>query len=247
VRALWLKRNPIGDEGAKAVARLLSTNRHVRTVDLVNTGLTIDALSAMAEALAWPESGVERLYLGANGFGPECAPAVIELVTSATSLRELYLAANPFGDVAVAEVVGSVPRSAHALRLGLGSCGAGLSATAALAESLERIWWLDLARAPVAAALPVPNNEIGDDGAQTLAARLPTVPPTLLGLDLRGTGVHSSGALAFLAAFERGLKLATLRIGKGVSRRVKRRIAEQLEPKLQPPSHDVEVVRSRYR
>jgi hypothetical protein len=50
--ALWLKRNPICDEGAFLIADLLHRNTTLRTLALVNTELTADGVRALCGALA---------------------------------------------------------------------------------------------------------------------------------------------------------------------------------------------------
>lgn len=111
VRALWLKRNPLGDEGIATLAVMLRRNSTIDTLDLVNTGLTLAGLRALAEALADRPRPMQRVFLGGNGLGPDSAPVLAELLSSA-GVRELYLAANHLGDEGAAALAAELPGSA---------------------------------------------------------------------------------------------------------------------------------------
>ena len=52
VRALWLKRNPVGDDGVARLAEALTVNTTIRTLDLVNVGMTARGLTVLGAALA---------------------------------------------------------------------------------------------------------------------------------------------------------------------------------------------------
>jgi hypothetical protein len=69
VKALWLKRNPLGPGAGHAAAGLLDAAPDLRTLDLVQTGLTQADLAELAGALlAGHAAGrmFERVYLGGN-------------------------------------------------------------------------------------------------------------------------------------------------------------------------------------
>ncbi|MEU4625395.1 gala protein [Actinoplanes sp. NPDC023801] len=108
IRALWLKRNPIGDDGVARLAAALVANRSLRTLDLVNTGLTAAGLEPLADALAARPGGLERLFLGGNGLGPDAVAVLTRLVREG-GVRELYLAVNHLGDTGVAALAAALP------------------------------------------------------------------------------------------------------------------------------------------
>src|SRR5204863_1598525 len=126
VRAIWLKRNPIGDAGVRAVAEALRDNPTVRTLDLTNTGLTRHGLRALTDALRARPRPLERLYLGGNNLGPEAAPLLAGL-----GVAELYLAAGRLGDAGAAILMESLVDTG--VTLGLGGNGIGPAGVRAIA------------------------------------------------------------------------------------------------------------------
>jgi hypothetical protein len=249
VRALWLKRNPIGDAGVRRLCAALPVNRTLRTLDLVNIGLSTDGLSMLARALTDREVPLERLFLGGNGLGPEAVPALAALIHGGR-VRELYLAANHLGDEgagALAEAADGVP-----MTLGLGGNGITVTGAAALAGRLAGWQALDLARPPSERALSAQPNVVGDAGAAALAAALPG--SRLRRLDLRRTGVGGRGAKLLLAALDGHPTLEYLGLNGGVPRRIRRlatavvqqaAVAADREP--QQPHPDIRAIASVYR
>lgn len=247
VEALWLKRNPVGDAGATALAAMLRRNHRIRTLDLVNTGVTVAGLRVLAAALAARPRRLERLFVGGNGLGPESADTLAALARDC-GVRELYLAANHLGDDGAAAVA-TAADPARPLSLGLGGNGIGPAGVRAIAAHLAGIERLDLGRPPSQRALGAYDNHFGDDGADALAAALPGTP--LRRLDLRHTGVRGRGAKALLSAVCRtaesgGTTLEYVGFGPGVPRRVKRAMADHLQPERQPHP-DVRAIASVYR
>jgi hypothetical protein len=67
VTGVWLKRNPLGGKGGRAAAGLIASDRSLRTLDLVQTGLDPDGAAELADALlaaAGNERRIERLFAG---------------------------------------------------------------------------------------------------------------------------------------------------------------------------------------
>jgi hypothetical protein len=226
VHGLWLKRNPVGDAGAGALADMLRRNQEIRTLDLVNTGITVDGLRRLLAALTERPRPLERLYLGGNGLGPDAAGLLAALIRDAR-VRELYLTSSHLGDEGAAILAAAVS-PARPARLGLGGNGIGPGGARALAGALGGIESLDLGRAPSERALGAPPNHSGDEGAMALAAALAGSP--LQRLDLTYTGITGRGAKALLAAVPAGTRLEYAGLGPGVPRRVKRELAQRLRP-----------------
>jgi hypothetical protein len=233
VKALWLKRNPIGDAGVARLCAALADNSSLRTLDLVNTGLTRIGLAVLAETLSARTVGMERLFLGGNGLGPDAVPALTRLVREG-GVRELYLAVNHLGDEGVAALAAEL--APYPMTLGLG--GNGIRSVAPLADALRHWIALDLARPPSERALGGQSNVVGDHGAARLAAALPD--SALRRLDVRFTGITGRGAKLLL---EHGSSLHYLGINGGVPRRMRRAAARSTEL----PHEDIRAIASVYR
>ncbi|WP_049577445.1 gala protein [Nonomuraea sp. SBT364] len=260
VRALWLKRNPLGDAGVTAVAAMLRRNTSIRTLDLVNTGLTPHGLRALLEALLDRPVPVERLFLSGNGLGPDAAGLLAALARDA-GVRELYLAANHLGD-AGARALAAAARADRPLSLGLGGNGVGPAGARALAAALDGVELLDLGRPPSERALGAPPNAIGDDGVAALAAALPG--SALRRLELRHAGFTARGAVALVDAllpacadegpglhFHPALPAASVRLeylglGPGIPRQLKQEVRALLHP-AGPAHPDLLAINSVYR
>ncbi|MGA5709193.1 gala protein [Streptomyces cellulosae] len=227
VRALWLKRNPVGDDGVTALAAMLRRNTALRTLDLVNTGVTTASLRLLLDALTHRQQPVERLFLGGNGLTADSAGLLAALVRDA-GVRELYLPANHLGDRGAAVLAAAAAGSAHPVRLGLGGNGIGPAGARALADALGGIEALDLGRPMSERSLGAPANATGDDGAHALASALPGSP--LRRLELRHTGLTGRGAKSLLAAVPDDSPLEYVGLGPGLPRKVKRSFTRRLRP-----------------
>ncbi|GAA1285150.1 hypothetical protein Psi02_32470 [Planotetraspora silvatica] len=242
VHGLWLKRNPIGDAGVRALATMVRRNTTLRTLDLVNTGLTVDGLGALLAALTDRSRPIERLFLGGNGLGPDAAPLLAALIRDA-GVRELYLAANHLGDKGAAALAAAAD-PARPVGLGLGGNGIGPAGARALAAALDGIEVLDLGRPPSERALGAPANVTGDLGVEALTGALMGSP--LRRLELRHTGVTGRGATTLLGGVPAGTRLEYVGLGPGVPRKLKRSLA----PRLRPASEthpDLRAIASVYR
>jgi Ran GTPase-activating protein (RanGAP) involved in mRNA processing and transport len=260
VKGLWLKRNPIGDRGVALLTEALRTNTSIRTLDLVNTGLTRFSLIRLAEVLAARPKPIERLFLGGNALTAEAGEVLAELVRSGVS--ELYLSASHLGDDGVRRLVSGIEpilrRTARRMAISLGGNGITSAGVATLAPRLTLFESVDLARPSSQRVLAAPSNVVGDKGAILLAEHL--AASGLRRLDLRHTGVRARGAKALLAALHQATVdgdavdgdvdgrggLEFLGLGYGVPRRVKRQASAWLAPAA-PAHYDILAVSSVYR
>jgi hypothetical protein len=259
VRALWLKRNPVGPRGAVVLAELLRAQPDLQLLDLTNTGLT-DAgvepiVAALHEQVTQP-CRLARLLIGGNGIGSKGAAQLGELLASTPHLRELGLAVSRLGDAGALALARGLVRNRSLERLDLSSCAIGPEGLAAIVDALRmhpRLIELSLGTTPSTTALGERDNDLGDRiGAESLASWLAETPP-LRRLDLVGAGIRSSGALGLLDALTANLNLIDLQLGKHVARRIKRRLRALLERNaaarpfdVAPPPH-VAAILSVYR
>ena len=98
--SLWLKRNPLGVRGGRAIGYLLARNQKIEILDLHNTGLGDDGIVALNEELDKhfsDKSNLKHIYLGANAITPAGAPALAQIL-SKFSLETILLDMNNLGD-----------------------------------------------------------------------------------------------------------------------------------------------------
>jgi Ran GTPase-activating protein (RanGAP) involved in mRNA processing and transport len=259
VRALWLKRNPVGPRGAATLAEMLRANPAVSLLDLTNSGLTdagVEPIVATLHGQVTQPRGLERLLIGGNGIGVHGATQLGELLAITPHLRELGLAVSRLGDDGARALARGLVHNRSLERLDLASCAIGPEGLAAIVDALRmhpRLIELSLGTTPSTTALGERDNDLGDRvGAESLASWLAETPP-LRRLDLVGAGIRSSGALCLLDALTANLNLIDLQLGKHVARRIKRRLRALLDRNaaarpydLAPPPH-VAAILSVYR
>ncbi len=248
VRALWLKRNPLGPAGAARLAALLRRRSSLRVLDLTNSALTEAGAITIAEALR-ARPGLEVLLLGSNGVGPRGAAALAEQLAEDDHLRDLSLAVSRLGDAGAAALARGLAQNRGLERLDLRSCGIGPTGLAALLDACARhptLTSLELGTTPATRVLGERDNDLRDAEGGALLGEYLRHDPSLRRLELVGAGLRSAGALRIEAglagqAMERDAStrgstavntnrtLVECRLGRQVSRRVKRRIAALLE------------------
>jgi len=229
VRAVWLKRNLLGVEGSRHVAAMLRGRAPIEVLDLVNTELGDEGVAEVCEAAAG-HATLQWLYLGGNGLTAAGVAAVASMLRRTPGLRGLSLAVSRLGDAGVEALVeGFGPGSGlESLLLPSNDVGPeGVEVLCAGLAGVPGLRRLDLGLAPSTVALGERPNRLGDAGASTLAAWLAT-DLALAWLDVRGNGMTSRAGLAIEAALAHNGHLCRLRLGKNVSRRIKRRLAVRL-------------------
>jgi Ran GTPase-activating protein (RanGAP) involved in mRNA processing and transport len=124
-KALWLKRNPVGAEGAAALGAMLAINRTLCLLDLHNAGLLDNGLRALLEPLLDLQdmASLRHLYLDANGITQQgLAPLLAYLQTpSGRSLRSLSITMNELGDDGLIELTNALRGHPYLKRIALGS------------------------------------------------------------------------------------------------------------------------------
>lgn len=254
VRAVWLKRNPLGRAGGRAAADLLGAAPALRTLDLVQCGLDPVAAAELAGALiaaAAAGRSFERLYLGGNPLGPAGAAAFAP-VLAAGAVAELYLSAAGLGDqgaAAIAAALAAAPPG-RLRRLSLASNGIGPQAAAALVAAAARagVELLDLGRVRAARVLGAAENRIDVDAATAIGAALSGRAHSLTHLVLSDTGMRSNSAHRLLDHAAHAVTPTRYVLGKGVATSVRRRLdALSADVPLPVVPADVDAVRSVHR
>ncbi len=232
LKGLWLKRNPLGPDAVPALVDMLRQNPNLEMLDLHNTGLGDDGCAALLRAL--PHSSLHRLYLGANGAGPQSAKALCHLLASGEGPRDLFLGTNPLGDAGVVELAkGLRKQNLRSPRiLALPAVQVGDEGVRALVETLgpgrKGLEMLDLGRTLSSRALEIPPNKITVHGVKDLAGWLST-NPALRVLHLEGNPLRTSALLALERALETNHTLTHLKMGKNMARKTMRRVKIRLE------------------
>jgi Ran GTPase-activating protein (RanGAP) involved in mRNA processing and transport len=260
VKALWLKRNPVGADGVRAVAETVRAGTVLRTIDLTQTGLAAPEVATLVDAMidAGSNAGsgthaIERLYLSGNRLGAEGAQELARLL-SAGAVAELYVSAAHLGDSG-AQLLATALRAAPpgALRrLGVASNGIGPEALADLvaAAATAGVELIDAGRVKSAAILAAADNHLDESGAAAIATALAAAPHHLAFLNLRYTDLGSPGALRLLDGAQRAATPTRFMLGTGIAKRVKKELAAlaaDLPASVFDVAPDVRAIRSVYR
>lgn len=255
VKAVWLKRNPLGPGGGEAAAALVEAAPGLRTLDLVQTGLAPAALGALTEALiAAHGTGreFERLYLGGNPLGGPGAKALAALI-AAGAIGELYISAAELGDVGahtIAEALELAPPG-RLHRLSVASNGIGPAACARLVAAAARsgVAMLDLGRVRAARVLSAADNRPDVAAADSIGAALAAAPHRLTHLVLADTGMRSPEAISLLRHLEPGMPTPMrVVLGKGIATTIRKRFAAIARTVPQPAiPADVAAIQSVHR
>jgi NAD(P)-dependent dehydrogenase (short-subunit alcohol dehydrogenase family)/Ran GTPase-activating protein (RanGAP) involved in mRNA processing and transport len=222
LRGLWLKRNAIGERGARAVVRLVARSQSLRTLDLVDTGLEALSLAWLAQAVAHSAS-IERLYVGTNGL--DDVEPLSELLAADSGLVALFAGSQPLGDRGAAQLAAGLERNRRLRVLELPSAAIGPAGVQALARAAlvhGRLERLSLGGAPAAGLLRLRPNVLGDTGVRALA-ELVAGSTTLLSLDVGGMVLPVEGQIVLLDALEASATVRALRVDG---------LAEALRPRL---------------
>ena len=256
VKALWLKRNPVGPDGVRAVAETVRAGTVLRTIDLTQTGLAAREVAVLVDAMIAAGDGapaIERLYISGNRLGADGARELARLL-SAGGIPELYVSAARLGDEGarvLATALRTAPRGALR-RLSVASNGIGPAALADLvaAAAAAGVELLDAGRVKAAAVLGADDNHLDESGAATTAAALAAAPHRLACLNLRCTGLGSPGALRLLEGAQRAATPTRFMLGSGIAKRVKKELtalAADVPASVFDVAPDVRAIRSVYR
>ncbi|WP_370373751.1 ribonuclease inhibitor [Catenulispora sp. GP43] len=256
VKALWLKRNPVGADGVRAVAETVRAGTVLRTIDLTQTGLTAPDAATLVDAMIEAGGGahaIERLYIGGNRLGADGARELARLLT-AGAVAELYVSAARLGDSGARVLATALRAAPHRTlrRISVASNGIGPAALAELiaAAAAAGVELVDAGRVKAAAVLAADDNHLDESGAATVAEALADAPHHLVFVNLRYTGLGSPGALKLLAGAQRAATPTRYLLGTGIAKRVKKELtalAADVPASVFDVAPDVRAIRSVYR
>ncbi len=209
-RALWLKRNALGTEGAASLGRLLARNRTLHLLDVHNTGLFDEGIEALARAFASADGvlHLRHIYASANALSERSLEALRPLFTKTLpepcSLVSLSLSLNRFGNEGLGVLVELLETGAlgNLERLDLGSIGLerpDLSRlTSALVLHCKKLRSLDLGTYLSTRDLGEKTNQLAPD--VTALERLLCEHPALELLDVSICGLPAGSIDRLVAA-----------------------------------------------
>lgn len=253
VTGVWLKRNPLGDGAGEAAASIVASARLLRTLDLVQTGLTAPGLAVLVAALitaAGSGRRIERLYVGGNPLGPAGAEHLADLIR-ADVVTELYASAAGLGDGGAATLAAALLPGGRLRRLSVASNGIGPAPAAGLvvAAASAGVAVCDLGRVRAAGVLTAADNHLDEPAMIAIAGALADRPHGLRHLVLSDTGLRSREAHHLLDTAQRAVTPTRFVLGKGIATSIRRRLAALAAdiPDHPPIPDDVAAIRSVHR
>jgi NLR family CARD domain-containing protein 3 len=187
IKTLSLSGNSIGDAGAKALAEMLKVNTTLEELELNGNSIDYDGIGAIAEALA-ANTSLRVLGLSDNYVGGAGAGILAAALKRNTTLEEIHIKGNELGDEGVTalcdalrerppgkqqqdgddEGVGIQQLKENATKtLDIGNNGMSKEGAAAVANLVRAC--------PGLKELNLYMNEIGDEGASSLASAIMSV------------------------------------------------------------------------
>jgi hypothetical protein len=210
INGLWLKRNPIGDQGIEAVAQLLRNHPTLRTLDLVNVGMTMQSLPLLVDACSQAQA-LSRIYLGGNNLGLESAELLVQLMKLTPNLKALHLNASKLGDDGTIHLADHLPDTIEELSLASnGLTSRGAVALAKVLANHPNMKSLSVGNCASAKPLNAPLNQLGEEGGNALAKML-TTNRVLKLLDVSRRALDSVCRQAFTDALNQNDVLDELR------------------------------------
>ena len=191
---LWLKRNPIGPDGAKAIAEMLKTNTSIITLDLVNTAILDSGCIAIFDALK-NNTSLKSIYLDANGLTYKSAHAIADYIryrakVNTEGLTHLSIGINRLGDQGAQIICDALRETWYPLECLVLSSNRieldGLCSILDYAQSTPSLKVLDIGYYKATADMGELPNSFGNEGARLLARFI------LLNTPLKYLGFHNT-------------------------------------------------------
>jgi Ran GTPase-activating protein (RanGAP) involved in mRNA processing and transport len=131
-----LKRNPLKMPGMIPINHLLTRNKTLQVLDLLNCGLLDPGVSVLFKDLHL-NTTLKHIYLSANGITPVGLESIRDYFNKGTSqLESLFLGCNRVGDEGAAIVADILRIDSKLARLNLASCRIGAEGMKSLSEAL---------------------------------------------------------------------------------------------------------------
>ncbi|CAF2933974.1 unnamed protein product [Rotaria sp. Silwood2] len=214
VKALWLKRNPILVNGVVHIARMLTTNNFLQTLDLLNTGLLDEGCEILFNAFKSNHS-LKHLYIDTNGLTVKSGQSIrLHFEQNDNHLETLYISCNALGDEGTCEIAAGLKHDKRLKRLGLASNCIGADGARALVDALINhvsLEQLNLGFMKATILLGGLDNVIGNGGAAEIS-RLIRLNQHIRSIDLTFNGISQRGLILLRDALKENRTLTTLKI-----------------------------------
>ena len=214
VKSVWLKRNPILSNGIVHIARMLTTNHYLQTLDLLNTGLLDEGCEILFNAFKSNHS-LKHLYIDTNGLTVKSGQIIrFHFEQNDNHLESLYISCNVLGDAGTGELAAGLKHDKRLKRLGLASNCIGSDGARALVDALidhPSLKQLNLGYMKATLLLGALDNVIGDEGAKEIG-RLIRLNRHIRSIDLTFNSISQKGLMQLRDALKENRILTTLKI-----------------------------------
>jgi diketogulonate reductase-like aldo/keto reductase len=122
--ALWLKRNPIGPDGAKYIGEMLNHNHTLRLLDFHNAGLLDEGLINFCNSITCDpkEFSIEYFYLDLDGLTEKSITVFSKFLKKYNSFKSIFLSLNNFGNEGLKTLCEGLSYCAQLEHINIESC-----------------------------------------------------------------------------------------------------------------------------
>ncbi|KAK5731981.1 hypothetical protein LTR17_010933 [Elasticomyces elasticus] len=174
---VWLKRNPLGENAAEDVFRLIANTKNLRTLDLDQTELGDAGIAKLFSLLASHDAPLplRHIYLNATGVGEDACKQIAKYLQSTScSLHSLYISNNPIGDAGATALAQGLKTNTSLKRLSMQSCG--LTNITTLLSASTNLETLNLGQSYATEDLGMRYNWLTDANAASIITLINTAP-----------------------------------------------------------------------
>lgn len=244
---LWLKRNPIGITGAKALAKMFEYNNTIEVLDLDNTAIMDEGCIALFSALK-NNTSLRSIYLDANGLTPASSAAIADyfnhkVATGQPGVKLLSLSINRLGDDGIIPIINSLYHyPLTSLTIGSNRIElTGLKSVLFWAVNSDSLEVLDIGYYKATADMGELPNSFGNEGARLIACFILMNPPVHY-LSFHNTHITDLSVIDAVMPYNTNLVSVTCEQGTTSSKTI-HRITERNQV-LYPGQSIKEVVRN---
>lgn len=198
-QSLWLKRNPIGVDGAQHLANMLQINKCMKILDLHNTCMLDEGTRAIFDALK-SNTTLRIIYLDANGITPIGASYIADYfnymgASKRKGITSIWLDMNRLDDEGASIISSAAKNYPYLKRLVLGSNRISSNGAKIVFDNLKghpNLFLLDLGLYKSTFDMGELPNNIGDEGVPHIIEYLNN-NPTIKIFSIEQNNISKSG------------------------------------------------------